>query len=507
MAVKTADGLLISPDKISTNNYKDTGCNNPVSSDFFCADPTAVEYKGRLYLYGTNDHEQFAGAGADVDNTYERIKSMLVFSTEDMVNWVYHGEINIGRIAPWIMNSWAPSVVSRVEDDGLTHFYMYFSNNGIGVGVITSTDPVTGWTDPLGKPLISESTAGLKDCPNPFDPGAVIDGNGVGWLSFGAGKAASGSDHMPGSARIVKLGDDMLSLDGDISVIPAPYNFEASELNYINGTYIYTYCSDWNDHSKKWEYDCDVPAGCGMVYMTTKTPLDPDSWEVKGECFVNPGLSGFEYSNNHTHLHKYRGKWYMFYHTLALKHGMGIKGGYRSMGVDEAEVDEESVAIGKGGATRKGVRAVGSFPPFRANLAAELNGTADIGYDLTDPHAPSVISKGEGAWFSVRGVGFTAFEDGGDAAGTGGNEPVLGRTVGFHASVRGTGRIEVRLDEPTGEVLTSIDFSSPNGYADIHSDKATAIGGVHDLYFVFSDKDIAMKSWRFFADEAILPRP
>jgi arabinoxylan arabinofuranohydrolase len=40
-------------------------------------------------------------------------------------------------------------------------------------------------------------------------------------------------------------------------------------------------------------------------------------------------------------MHKFKGKWYMFYHTLMLKHGMGITGGYRSMGVDEIVVDEK----------------------------------------------------------------------------------------------------------------------------------------------------------------------
>ncbi len=229
-AIETMGGITISADKISANNYKNTKFNSPISSEFYCADPTAVEYNGRLYLYGTNDHEQFLKAGPDKDNTYEQIKSLLVFSTDDMVNWVYHGEINVGEVAPWITNSWAPSICSRVEDDGLTHFYLYFSNNGMGTGVITSTDPVTGWTDPLGKPLISTSTPGLKDCPNPFDPGVVIDDNGVGWLSFGAGKASGGTDYMPGSARIVRLGEDMVSFASDFAVIPAPYNFEASYL-------------------------------------------------------------------------------------------------------------------------------------------------------------------------------------------------------------------------------------------------------------------------------------
>ncbi|MBQ4362516.1 MAG: family 43 glycosylhydrolase, partial [Oscillospiraceae bacterium] len=317
--VETAPGTAIDNSIISSKTYKSALYNNPISSEVFCADPTAVEYNGRLYVYGTNDHQQCREKGEDKDNTYEKIKSLVVFSTDDMVNWVYHGEINVGEIAPWIMNSWAPTITSRVEEDGLTHFYLYFSNNGTGTGVITSTDPLGPWEDPLGKALVQYDTEGLTDCPNPFDPGVVIDDNGVGWLSFGAGKAKDGTDYMPGSARIVKLGKDMISFDSDFTEIPAPYLFEASELNYINGTYVYTYNCDWSDHTEKWDYDCPAPSMCSMVYMTTKTPLDPESWEMKGECFQNPGLSGLEYSNNHTHMHKYKGKWYMFYHTLLLK--------------------------------------------------------------------------------------------------------------------------------------------------------------------------------------------
>ena len=131
-AVRSLESDIAVPDnQISTDNYKDTRFNNPISPDFFCADPTAVEYNGRLYVYGTNDHQQFEAAGPDVDNTYEKIKSLLVFSTEDMVNWTYHGEINVGKIAPWISASWAPSIVSREEADGRTHFYLYFSNSRI----------------------------------------------------------------------------------------------------------------------------------------------------------------------------------------------------------------------------------------------------------------------------------------------------------------------------------------------------------------------------------------
>lgn len=645
-ATETLEGITISADKISTNNYKNVKYNNPVSSEFFCADPTSIEYDGRLYLIGTNDHEQFEVKGSEVDNTYEQIKSLVILSTDDMVNWIYHGEINVGEVAPWITNSWAPTIVSKDDENGVTHFYIYFSNNGLGTGVIHSTDILGEWDDPLGKPLIDSSTPGLGDCPNPFDPGAVVDENGVGWLSFGAGKAADGTDMMRGSNRIVRLGEDMISLDSDIMEIPAPYHFEASELNYINGTYVYTYNIDWIQPGVEWPYDVACPSQCSMVYMTTKTPLDPESWEMRGEYFVNPGTAGFDYSNNHTHLHKFRGEYYIFYHTLMLKTGMGIKGAYRSMNVDKINVDEETVTIEKCGGTKNGPDSIITVDPFTANIAADLNNTADITFDTTDKTKPVVISDGEGSWFSVRDVEFTesaeteeeepvvldltaidtieyhldvksvdkattvsmhpASSDGEnhtgsvEVTGTGkydilcdiggadgmmnmgyftasddalitfmldsmtvngkyeidlsveltntrewadglrniwngfadgdkvytsdyaefryvgaddaiklyaaaelpdpnttGNAPLLAEPVSFIGNVKGTGRVEVRLDSPDGTVLTSIDFDSPDEFTPVYNSEVGSVGGTHDLYFVFSGSDIAIDSWKF----------
>lgn len=624
-------------------SFKTASCNNPLSSEVFCADPTAVEYNGRLYVFGTNDHQQYNEKGADADNTYEKIRSLVVFSTDDMVNWIYHGEINVGEIAPWILNSWAPSITSRVEEDGLTHFYMYFSNNGTGVGVITATDPLGPWSDPLGEPLVSYDSPGIGDCPNPFDPGVVIDDNGVGWLSFGGGKAANGTDYMPGTSRIVRLGEDMLSFDSDIAEIPAPYFFEASELNYINGTYVYTYCSDWSDHSKKWDFDCDVPGQCSMIYMTSTDPLDPDSWEMKGECLKNPGVSGFDYSNNHTHLQKFKDNWYMLYHTLSLKSAMGIKGGYRSLCADNINVDEESVTIEDIGGTKKGADAANSLDPYSAHSGAELHAAADVTLNTSDMSVPTAVSGKAGAWTSVSSAEFTetsqtdgapsndepiltgvdtieyrfkvtnvdkdtvitiypsskaeevqgsvsvsgngeysiicdlggstelqnlgyfrasdnasvtfelnsivingkyeftinseltntrewadglkniwgGFADGAiiyesenavfkyiEADGaiefflipesneSNGNYNKRGDLV-FLASVKGSGRIEVRLDSPNGELLTSLDFDSEDDFTTIYSKSVTEAGGTHDLYFVYSDSDIEMKYWQF----------
>ena len=44
--------------KLSEATYKAESTANPISPNIFCADPTGVEYEGRLYVYGTNDQQQ-----------------------------------------------------------------------------------------------------------------------------------------------------------------------------------------------------------------------------------------------------------------------------------------------------------------------------------------------------------------------------------------------------------------------------------------------------------------
>ena len=67
--------------------------------------------------------------------------------------------------------------------------------------------------------LVSQFTQGLGHCRAPFDPGAVIDDEGTGWLSFGGGgKREVGTDYMP-----ALLGKDLISLDSEIVETKAPY--------------------------------------------------------------------------------------------------------------------------------------------------------------------------------------------------------------------------------------------------------------------------------------------
>lgn len=55
------------------------------------------------------------------------------------------------------------------------------------------------------------------------------------------GNAADGGVVHTNVPKVARLGADMLSFDSEFVSIDAPYFFEASELNYIDVTYYYTY--------------------------------------------------------------------------------------------------------------------------------------------------------------------------------------------------------------------------------------------------------------------------
>jgi len=465
--------------------YKTETNANPLSSNIYCADPTSVVYNGRVYVYGTNDNQQYEVKGSGNGGGYEHIKSLVVFSSDDMVNWVYHGAIDVAAVCPWIINSWAPSIVSRVEEDGLTHFYLYFSNCGCGVGVITATDPLGPWSDPLGKPLIYQNMQGLQNCPVPFDPGVCIDENGVGWLAFGGG--ASGKTVHSGVPKIVRLGSDMFTFDSEFVSIDAPYFNEASELNYIDGVYYYTFCNDWNDHRKDWDYENIEPTPrCAMEYMTTKTPLVAESWEYKGAYFYNPGQnaegqSGMPWGNNHTHFFDFEGKYYILHHAALLEALSGAKDGFRSLMVDYLPVDSDSQSINMTAGSYEGVEQIKPLDPYSENSGAVMFTSADIGF--TPGMNPSAKSLSSDAVIYVKGCDFAY------------------GASSFSADVKGEGRIEIRFDSLDSQPAAFIEFQNDDYQIVTSCDFKPSEGRIHNIYIVFSGAEIELKSWNFQKSE------
>ena len=210
-----------------TEALKEVGNNNPIAAQRFMADPYAIEYNGRVYVYGTNDSQsmRIGEDGKIPNNNYSNINTLNCYSSADMVNWRDEGIIQVaGKKGPatWSKNSWAPAVCYK-NIDGKDKFFIYFADNGSGIGVLEGDSPTGPWHDPIGKQLISRNTpnCGGSEVPWLFDPAVLVDDDGQGYLYFGGIGEAEDREH-PNCIRVVKLGDDMISLKDDPVVIDAP---------------------------------------------------------------------------------------------------------------------------------------------------------------------------------------------------------------------------------------------------------------------------------------------
>ena len=226
-----------------------------------------------------------------------------------------------------------------------------------------------------------------------------------------------------------------------------------------------------------------------MAYLTTKTPLDAESWEYRGAYFYNSGQnadgqSGLRWGNNHTHFCEYQGTNYILHHTLLLEELSGGTAGFRSMMVDYLPMDTASGEIPITAATRKGVEQIKLLDPYAENSGAVMFTSADIGY--TNGANPAVKSIADGAWIYVKGADF----------GYGAES--------FTAMVKGKGRVEVRLDDIDSEAVAFIEFDC-NEYTKVRSTGfAQFEGRNHNIYLAFSGTDIELASWHFNKGEETL---
>lgn len=492
-----------------SRTYKTVSNGNPISPCVFCADPTALEYDGRLYVYGSNDSQQFVVNNKQGNNGYGAIKSLVVFSTDDMVNWTFHGTIDVGKLcSSWgwrFAASWAPSVTWRVGANGKDEFFLYFANSGGSVGVLTANSPIGPWKSPLSKPLIDGDTPGVAPCNWIFDPGVVIDDNGTGWIAFGGGDPNSqGTKLMPGNSRIAKLKSSMIALDGKAVNLPAPYLFEASELNMMNGRYVYTYNTswsdrnDWNSYAKRGSYPS--PSSCSMCYMVTDDPLNPNAWEYKGEYVPNPGNFGFGWGNNHTHLQKFQGNYYLFYHSMVLEQNMNTgASGFRSIGVEKVTVNESKQQINKVTMTNQGPAAIKKMDPYSLQQAETMSTSGGINYEDfsnivkvttlnglgNDASKNLQVKMNKGAWTMVRNVDF-----GSEGANS------------FTLRTKGTGKLEIRLDNPNAKAAATVEFSSSVFLNHTVSVDPTLFKGVKKIFFMFMEAtNVYFDSWQFSLEQ------
>ena len=378
-------------------SYKKDGENNPLYTQRFGADPGVMEYEGRFYVFMTDDIIERDAQGKVKENSYGGIRCLNLISSDDLVNWTDHGRIPVagaGGAAWWAKNSWAPCAAHKTVD-GKEKFFLYFCNGGNGIGVLTADSPTGPWKDELGHALISRHTPNCADVTWLFDPAVMVDDDGTGYLAFGGG-VPEGKQAAPGTGRIVRLGEDMISLACDPVTLDVPWLFEDSGINKIGDTYVYSYCSNWQTRGNALRLTDGA-----IQYMTAQDPLGP--YTYRGELFPNEGRFFGMYGNNHHSIGCLNGEYYLFYHNRPVEKAMGITGNYRSPQIDRITVEEDgSLRQVKG--TMRGVEQLKPLDPYTEVSAATQANQAGIAVKVKD--GVPYVEGGAGSWVKVSRADF-----------------------------------------------------------------------------------------------------
>lgn len=463
------------------------GNGNPVVAHKFGADPYALVYGDRVYLYNTNDVLEYDGNGEVKDNTYGNINKLSVISSDDLINWTDHGVIHVAGpqgAAKWATQSWAPAAAHK-KINGKDQFFLYFANNASGIGVLTSDSPTGPWVDPIGKPLISRDMPAAAGVAWLFDPAVLVDEDGKGYLYYGGG-VPEGEHEMPNTARVIQLGDDMVSIVGEAATIPAPYMFEDAGINKVGGVYYYTYCSNFYDGIRP---EDGPPAG-EIAYMTSDHPMGP--WTYRGSILKNPGHFFGVGGNNHHVIFMFHEEWYIAYHAQTLSKAMGVPKGYRSTHLNKVQFAEDG-SIREIIADMQGVEPIKPLDPYLLADAARMAWSAGVQAQPMDAeHAEGKSAKlavsdiHDGDWTAVAQADFGS---------------VASSVSAWVASEAAGGTIEIRLDHPNGKLIGMLEVPNTGGqWQEIKAELADA-EGKHDLYFIFKgerEKELfRFGAWQF----------
>jgi len=257
---------------------------NPFATHHYFADPSAHVWNGRLYVYPSHDIDP--PRGCDLMDRYH------ILSTDDMVNWVDHGEFMRASDVPWGRPEggfmWAPDCAER---DG--KYYFYFPHPSL-----------TRWNDSwlIGVAVSDRPDGGFKNVGTikglggfaMIDPCVFTDNDGQSYIYAGGGAKMVGA----------KLKPNMVELDGEAQPMVGMEDFHEGPWVFRRGDWYYLVYPD--NHEEP-----GVGGQNRQHYCMSKNPLGP--WEHKGIILESTGCD-----TSHCSVTKYKGQWYMFYHNRVL---------------------------------------------------------------------------------------------------------------------------------------------------------------------------------------------
>ncbi len=226
--------------------------NSPLGEYGVFGDPGIIPLDGRFYIYPTTDG--INGWQSTLFHT---------FSSPDLLHWTDEGVILDFADIPWTggVMAWAPSAIERNGK-----YYFYYSggrygwtetgkDGGRNIGVAVSSSPNGPFTD-IGHPLVPAGTRRGQM----IDPQVYIDDDGTPYLYWGNG-----------GLYVAKLGEDMISLDGEIHTITPEHFTEGVFVVKRGGKYYFTW-SEGNteraNYTVRWgvsDSPVERPTGCEIL--------------------------------------------------------------------------------------------------------------------------------------------------------------------------------------------------------------------------------------------------
>ena len=306
-----------------------------IDSKMYMADPSAIVFNEKLYIYPSHDRD--AGIPENDNGDHFDMQDYHVFSMDDVEgDIVDHGVILDVNSIPWAGRQLWDSDVAEKEGK----YYLYFSlkdkNDVFHIGVAVSDQPEG--------PFIAQP-APIKGSYS-IDPSVLKDGDGSYYIYFGGlwggqlqryrnNKAQECGAEPPADepalcAKVAKLSADMLEFaEEPLDVVILDENgqplkagdedrrfFEASWMHKYKGKYYFSY-STGNTHC--------------LCYATGDNPYGPFTYQG---VILTPVVGW----TTHHSIVEFRGKWYLFHHDSVPSGG---RTWLRSMKVVELEYNPD----------------------------------------------------------------------------------------------------------------------------------------------------------------------
>lgn len=416
--------------------------DNPIIQTSYTADPAPMVLNDTLFAYVDHDED------VTLSNFYT-MNDWRIYSTTDMVNWRDRGSPLSYKSFSWSGGkAWAAQCIPR---NGKYYWYVC-AGKGTGgqpaIGVAVSNNPTGPFTDPLGKPLASQSW-------DDIDPTVFIDTDGQAYLFWGNP-----------ALYWVKLNADMISYSGSINkttMTTAGFGTRAGgdanhTTTYEEGPWFF------KRGSLYYMMYAAGPLPETIGYSTGSGPTGP--WTYRGQIMSTTSTGSF---TNHAGIVEFKGKGYFFYHTGKLPGGGGYK---RSVAVESFDFKADGT-IPLLSMTTTGPDPIDSLNPYirqEGETMAFSSGLKTTGNDQTGVYVNSINN---GDYIKLRSVDFTA-----------GGAKNFSATVGASAS---GGSIELHLDSQTGKTIGTLAVASTGGMTTWKAQTTSVTGatGVHDLFLVF----------------------